>query len=54
MLFRSAAAAAIVFLDANGKPFTGDSMRLYEALIAIANKELDRDGLAEVLRELTA
>jgi len=51
---RTAAAAAIIFLETNGKPITGDSMRLHGALIDIANKKLDRDGLAEILRELTA
>jgi len=51
---RTAAAAAIVFLETNGKPITGDSMRLYGALIDIANRKLDRGGLAEILCELTA
>ena len=51
---RTGVAAAIVFLEANGQPITGDSMRLHGALIDVANKKLDRDGLAEILRELTA
>ncbi len=51
---RTGAAAAIVFLDANGYPITGDSMRIHEALIAVAKGEMDRSGMAVLLRELTA
>ena len=51
---RTGAAAAIVFLDANGYPITGDSMRIHEALIAVAKGEMDRDGVAALLRELTS
>lgn len=51
---RTGAAAAIVFLDANGYPITGDSMRIHEALIAVAQGEMDRPGMATLLRELTA
>ena len=48
---RTAAAAVIVFFEANGRPLTGDSMRLHGALIDVADQKLDRDGLAETLRE---
>jgi len=41
---RTGAAAAIVFLDANGYPITGDSMRIHEGLIAVATGEMDRSG----------
>jgi death-on-curing protein len=51
---RTGAAAAIVFLDANGYPITGDSMRIHAALIAVAKGEMDRDGVAALLRKLTA
>lgn len=51
---RTAVAAAIVFLEANGRSLTGDSMRLHGALIDAADKKLDRDGIARILRELTS
>jgi len=51
---RTGAAAAIVFLDANGYSITGDSMRIHTALIAVAKAEMGRDGVAALLRELTA
>ena len=51
---RTGAAAAIVFLDANGYPIKGDSMRIHTALISVAKGEMGRDGVAAVLRELTA
>jgi len=51
---RTGAAAAIVFLDANDYPITGDSMRIHAALIAVAKGEMDRNGVAAVLRDLTA
>ena len=51
---RTGAAAAIVFLDANAYPITGDSMRIHAALIAVAKGEMDRNGVAAVLRDLTA
>ncbi|MGK0464720.1 MAG: death-on-curing protein [Lentimonas sp.] len=51
---RTGAAAAIVFLEANGFSIKGDSLRIHGALIAIAINEMDRSGLAALLRELTA
>lgn len=51
---RTGAAAAIVFLDANGYQLTGDSMRIHEALIAVAKGEMNRVGVAALFRELTA
>ncbi len=51
---RTAAAAAIVFLMHNGIPFPKDDGSLYRAMIDIANKRLDKAGLAAVLRELTS
>ncbi len=50
----TAAAAAIVFLEANGLPVKGDSLGIHEALIAVANGEMGRSGLATLFRELTA
>lgn len=51
---RMGAAAAIVFLDANGDPMTGDSVRIHAALIAVAKGKMDRDGVVALLPELTA
>jgi len=50
---RTAIAAAIMFLRVKGIQFGKDDGSLYEAMIAIANKELDKVGLAQVLRRLT-
>jgi len=50
---RTAAAAAIVFLDYNGYLLTGDEMKLYEALIAVAKKETGKPELAALFEELT-
>ena len=50
---RTGVSAAIIFLEINGQPITGDSMLLHDALIDVANKKLDRNGLAEILRKLT-
>lgn len=43
---------APVFLDINGWLVTDPEMRLYDAMIAISSRALDKRGLAEVLREL--
>ena len=51
---RTAAAAAIVFLEANGYPLKGDPMRIYEAMIRVANHESEKTELRELFRELTA
>ena len=51
---RTGVAAAIVFLNENGYPITGDSMRIHKALIAVAEGEMGRDDIAALLRELTA
>ena len=49
---RTAVAAAIMFLRQNGFPFSKDDGSLYRAMIEVANKTLDKAGLAEVLRDL--
>jgi len=49
---RTAASAAISFLRLNGKPFPKDDGSVYRAMIEIANKRLDKRGLAETLRRL--
>jgi prophage maintenance system killer protein len=45
-------AAAIAFLTFNEVNFPKDDGTLYEAMIAIANKRLDKAGLAVILRRL--
>jgi death-on-curing protein len=49
---RTAAAAAISFLRLNGIRFPKDDGSLYKAMIEIAEKRLDKAGLAVILRLL--
>jgi death-on-curing protein len=49
---RAAAASAIAFLRLNGVPFPKDDGSVYAAMIEIAEKRLDKAGLAGVLRKL--
>lgn len=49
---RTAAAAAIAFLRVNGIRFPQDDGSVYRAMIHIAEKRLDKPGLAAVLRLL--
>ena len=49
---RTAASAAIAFLRRNGIGFPKDDGSVYLAMIDIANKRLDKRGLAETLRRL--
>jgi len=49
---RTAAASAIMFLRKNGVRFPVDDGSVYAAMIEIANKRLDKRGLAETLRRL--
>jgi death-on-curing protein len=49
---RTAVMAAFVFLESNNIPIRFDSMLLHPSMIQIAKSELDRIGLAEVLRNL--
>ena len=48
----SGAASALTFLNLNGVHFPMDDGSVYNALIDIANKRLDKPGLALVLRKL--
>jgi death-on-curing protein len=41
---------ALTFLEINGVEKTPDDARLYDAMIAIAERRLDRAGLAEIFR----
>jgi death-on-curing protein len=49
---RTAASAAIAFLRVNGTGFPQDDGSVYRAMIQIAEKKLDKPGLAAVLRVL--
>jgi len=50
---RAAAMSALAFLGNNGVNIVFDAMpRLYEAMIAIAKRQMDKPGLAGVLRAL--
>lgn len=51
---RTGLVAALVFLDLNGITVLDPQERLYDAMIAIAERRTDKDGLAELLRELGA
>ena len=50
---RTAIAAALTFLDCNGVSIQFDSMPLYEAMIAIAEKRMNKTELSGLLRKLT-
>ena len=49
---RTGLLAALVFLDLNGISIADPEGRLYEAMIAIAERRIDKPALAAVLREL--
>ena len=49
---RTAVAAALIFLEANGISTDFDSMPLNEAMIAIAEKRMNKTSLAALLRTL--
>ena len=50
---RTGLVAALVFLDLNGITVLDPQEKLYDAMIAIAERRMDKDGLAELLRELS-
>ena len=51
---RVAVATALVFLAGNGHPDLVDGDRLYDAMIGIAERRLDKADLARIFRELFA
>jgi death-on-curing protein len=51
---RTGLAAAYMFLSLNGFHLIEQDDRLYEAMIAVGTRRLDKAGLAQVLRELSA
>jgi death-on-curing protein len=48
---RTAIGAALTFLDLNGITRLPDDAALYDAMIAIANKQLNKVGLAALFRK---
>ena len=50
---RTGLAAAYVFLGLNGFRLVEQDDRLYEAMIAIGTRRMEKAGLAQVLRELS-
>lgn len=51
---RTGLVAALVFLDLNGVCLDQPSDRLYQAMMDLAIRKLDKAGLADLLRELAA
>ena len=51
---RTAILAAIVFLDLNGAEIPEATDELYDAMIGVAERRLDKQGLAAALRRLSA
>ena len=50
---RVGCSSALAFLRLNGHPVLEDDGSLYDGMIAIANKQMNKAGLAEVFRRLT-
>lgn len=51
---RTGLLAALVLLDLNGVEIADPDGRLYDAMIAIAERRIDKPAIAEVLRELVS
>ncbi len=51
---RTGLAAALVFLDLNGVAISDRDGRLHQAMIDLAEKRVDKNGLAELLRDLAS
>ena len=51
---RTGAASALVFLEINGVKVPAETDRLYQAMIAIAEKRMDKEHLSALLRELAS
>ena len=50
---RTGLVAALAFLKINGYTVPDPSERLYEGMIAVAERRLDKEGLAAMLREMS-
>src|SRR5215208_6193740 len=51
---RTGLVAALVFLDLNDVTVLDPEEKLYDAMIAVAERRTDKEGLAALLRELAA
>lgn len=51
---RTGLLAALVFLDLNGVVIADPEGRLYDAMIAVADRRLDKAGLAALLSDLAS
>ena len=51
---RTAAGAVIVFLRLNNVDTDFDSMKLHAAMISIAEKQMNKEELADLLRQITS
>ena len=49
---RTGISIALIFLEQNGMATIGNVPRLYDAMIAIAERRMDKAGLAALFREL--
>lgn len=49
---RTALASCLIFLDLNSFEILDMDGRLYDAMISIANKQMDKNDLANLIREL--
>ena len=47
---RAALASALTFLALNGYEWTADQSNFYDAMIAVAEHRLDKEGLSEIFR----
>ena len=50
---RTGVLAAVIFLELNGFLVEEPPSRFYEAMIAVAERRLDKDGLTSMLREMS-
>ena len=50
---RTALVSALVFLDVNGFIVIDEEMKLYDAMISIAKKQMNKSNLAQLLENLT-
>lgn len=49
---RTALVSALVFLDLNGFEILDENMNLYDAMLAIAEKRMDKYDLSDLLKQL--
>lgn len=49
---RAALATALIFLDINGNPVDDPGGELYDAMMEVAAKRIDKKGLADIFKKL--